>query len=308
MRPKSARLAPSRSDSELAARAERQHGVLTIGQLEALGLSARAVRHRAAAGRLTRVHTGVYSIHETGRLGRWMAAVLACGSGAMLSHRSAAALWGLSRDHRHIDVTVAGRTGRSRAGITVHGGGALKPHDVSVHDRIPCTAVARTLLDLAGVVERRALERAVDRAEELRLFDLVTLQAALSDHPRHPGRRALASLLAEYRRGAVTCSTAEEQMLKLIAASGIPQPRVNTWIALEDNTGYEADFFWPDARLIAEVDSRTYHAKRRAFAHDRQRDRKLALAGFETHRYLAAELTSQPEKVIAELRTFLSRR
>jgi len=307
MRPKSARVAHDRSDRVLAARAESQHGVLTIGQLEELGLSPRAVRHRAAAGRLTRVHTGVYSVRETGKHSRWMAAVLACGTGAVLSHRSAAALWGFADDHRRIDVTVAGRTGRSRAGIGVHNGDALAPHDVGVRNRIPCTAPARTLLDLAGVATCRALERAVDRAEELRLFDLDALQAAMCDHPRHRGRRPLATLLAEYGPATVTRSDAEERMLTLIAASGLPQPRVNAWIALDGNTGYEADILWPEARLVVEVDSRTYHARRKAFAHDRQRDRRLALAGFETRRYAAAELTSHPERVVTELRSFLTR-
>jgi very-short-patch-repair endonuclease/predicted transcriptional regulator of viral defense system len=295
-----------RSDRAIAAWARGQHGVLTLGQLETLGLSPRAVRHRTASGRLKRLHTGVYATGYPSNRSRWMAAVLACGTGALLSHRSAAALWGIADDRRRVDVAVLNRAGRSRPGIEVHRGGTLEPQDITIHDGIPCTTPARTLLDIAATVDRRTLERAVDHAETLRIFDLDALQDILQRNPRRRGRAALTAILAEYAPSPVTRSPAEERMLELIEIANLPRPRVNEWIALDDNTGYEADFLWPAARLIVEVDGRAHHARRGAFAHDRERDRRLALAGYETRRYAAAELTSRPELVIAEIRAFLT--
>jgi hypothetical protein len=280
--------------------------VLTLAQLEDLGLSARGVRHRAASGRLQRVHHGVYAIQPVGTHGRWMAAVLACGTGAVLSHRSAAALWDLVADqHSRADVTVTRRAGRSRDGIAVHRGESLAPADIAVHEGIPCTTVARTLLDLASSFDRRTLERAVDEAEARRRFDLTAVHDVLLRNPGRPGTRALTTIITEYQQPTATRSDSEEQMLRLIADAGLPRPRTNVWIALDGGGGYEADFLWPDRRLIVEVDGRTHHARRRAFAHDRRRDRLLALAGFETRRYAASELTAVPARVAAELRTFL---
>jgi hypothetical protein len=305
IRPK---LAPDRSDRALAEWARGQHGILTVGQLRALGLGPRGARHRAATGRLIRLHHGVYAIGRPTVEGRWMAAVLACGPGAVLSHRSAAALWGIGDDPATTDVAVPGRTGRSRPGIAIHRVETLEAADITSRSGISCTALARTLVDLAAVTRRRALERAVDRAEELRVFDLGTLHEALERHRGRRGTRALAAILTDYSEPAVTSSEAEERLLALIDSAGIPRPRLNAWIALDGGTGYAPDFLWDAARLIVEVDGRAYHARRRAFSHDRQRDRKLALAGFETRRYAASELRSDPERVIAEIRAFLSPR
>ncbi len=305
--PGSARGADGRSERALRELARPQHGVLTLGQLAAVGLSPRAVRNRAARGRLAKVHLGVYAVDPLQDRGRWMAAVLACGAGATLSHRSAAALWGLIEDRPPVDVSVLTRAGRSRAGVAAHRAGTLGAADRTVRDGIPCTTLPRTLLDLAAAADRRTLERAIDRAEALSAFDLDALHDLLRRHPRRPGRRALATVLAEYDGPAATRSPAEERMLALIAAAGMPRPRVNAWIALDGNGGYEADLLWPDRRLIVEIDSRTYHARRAAFAHDRRRDRMLALAGYETRRYAVAELEAQPQQVVDELRRFLSR-
>jgi very-short-patch-repair endonuclease len=308
MSPESRLIARNRSDRALAEHARPQHGVLTIGQLAALGLSPRATRDRAAAGRLLRLHTGVYATGAVTDYGRWMAAVLACGAGAVLSHRSAAALWGFADPSWRTDLMVPGRAGRTRPGIDVHRANGLDQQSVTRHEGIPCTDPARTLLDFAAVAERRELERVVDRAETLRRFDLKALRSLLERNPRHRGARKLTAILAAYGPSKVTRSEAEERMLELIVAAALPRPRVNAWIALDDNTGYEADFLWADLRLVVEVDSRAYHARRRAFDHDRQRDRRLALAGYETRRYAVAELGSHPERVIAELHAFLKPR
>ena len=170
------------SDKRLAAIAARQHGVVSVEQLRKLGLEPSGARKRADRGRLHRIHRGVYALIPRGLLkreGLWMAAVLACGEKAALSHRSGAALQGL-RDHGHttVEVTVPS-SARSRPGITIHRSRTLASSDVIRVKNIPCTTVARTLLDLADVVNRRQLERALDQAEVSNRFDL----RALGDQP-----------------------------------------------------------------------------------------------------------------------------
>jgi len=157
----------------IAAIAGRQHNVVALEQLRSLGLSASTVRGRVASGRLHRVHPGVFAVGHANLTckGRWMAAVLSCGARAVLSHRSAAALWGLRPDNRAAsDVSSHGRAGRQRAGIVAHRAAGLTPADMTAIDGIRCTSLARTLLDLAEHVSGRELERAIDRAEVLRLL------------------------------------------------------------------------------------------------------------------------------------------
>lgn len=297
-----------RSDREIARGAEPQHGVLTLAQLQEIGLSARAVSDRVAAGRLHRLHRGVFAAERPTRRGRWMGAVLAAGEEARLSHRSAVALWGLIEDRdQSIHVTVADSTTRRRPTLKIHSGGMLRTEDVTTCDRIPCTSVPRTLLDLAATVDRRTLERAIDRAEGLRLFDLRALDDVMAHNRGRRGNRALASLLAGYRESTETRSEVEERLLALVRAAGLPTPRVNAWLALPDGGGCRPDFLWRHARLVVEVDGREYHATRRGFQRDRRRDRRLALAGFETRRYSAREVLREPERVMREIRAFLGR-
>lgn len=301
-------LAIRRSDAAIDAAFAGQHHVMTLAQLENLGLSARAVRHRVATGRLHRLHRGVYAIGRPTAEGRWMAAVLASGEGAVLSHRSAADLWGMrSAARARIDVTVKGSTGRVRTRIDVHSGAALTPEDVAERDGIPCTSLARTLIDLAAVVDRRALERAVDRAEEIQAFDLGAVADALERLRGRAGTARLARVIESYAGPVSTRSEMEERLLELIRVAGLPEPEVNAWIPLEEGAGYRPDFLWRDARLIVEVDGRAYHARRSAFRHDRRRDRRLALAGFETRRYDASEILERGARVVGEIRAFLGR-
>jgi very-short-patch-repair endonuclease len=292
------------SDLRIRELAAGQHGVVTARQLRHLGLGARGVRHRAAAGRLDRLHRGIYAVERPRRESHWMAAVLACGPGAALSHRSAAALWGLHRDRDAIDVTVPQGQRRVRPGLVAHRS-TLPAADVTAHQGIPCTTLARTLVDLAGVVDRGQLVRAVDLAEELRLFDLRAIRAQLDAMRGRRGAGRLAALLAAYDGPDRTRSPAERVLLHLIAAADIPTPEVNAWIPLPEGGGYEPDLLWRDQRLIVEVDGRTHHARRAAFEHDRQRDRRLARLGFETRRYAAREVTTAPGQVVAELAFFL---
>jgi predicted transcriptional regulator of viral defense system len=169
-------------DALISEIAELQHGLITLLQLLALGLSRSAVSKRTRAGRLHRIHRGVYAVGRPSltQRGRWMAAVLACGPRALLSHRSAAALHGLRPDNRaKIDVTLPGSSVRSRRGIEVHKSTTLTAADVTTVDGIPCTTVARTLVDLGDEIDRPAVEHAVGQSEVLGLFDGQAVDAAL---------------------------------------------------------------------------------------------------------------------------------
>ena len=297
-------------DVEIGRLAERQHGVVSLAQLESFGLTASAVRERVAAGRLGRIHRGVYAVGH-GRLtmhGRWMAAVLAYGPRALLSHRSAAGLHGIRPDNRpKTEVTVSSPSARSRPGIEVHASGTLQPADLAVVEAIPCTSLARTLLDLAEVLDVRGVERAIDQAEVLRLFDLREVDEVLS---RAAGRRGLAvlrSALARYERPSLTHSELEELLFGLCREVGLPKPETNVWITLEGGA-VRVDFLWRAERLIVETDGWASHGTRRAFETDRRRDRRLQLAGWQVVRFTWRDLLEHPSEVVATLTGLLGRR
>ncbi len=290
--------------------AARQHDVIARAQLVAVGLSDTQVAGRVRRGWLRRVHQGVYAVGR-GRLtlhGKWMAAVLAAGEGAVLSHRDAAALWRLlSPASGDIHVTLAARAGRDRRpGIAIHRSSSLRRHHTTTHEAIPVTTPARTLLDLAEVVPRRTLERATDEAERLRVFDLRALHEVMAESNGRAGTGLLTALLHEHQAGStLTRSELEELFLALCRDGEMPPPRVNAWIALDQGDGYEADFLWEPQRLIAEVDGWESHGTRRAFGHDRRRDRRLRLAGYEPLRFTWHEVTEQRLEVQQELRAHL---
>jgi very-short-patch-repair endonuclease len=293
------------TDLEIERFARHRHGVLTIAELERLGLSERAVRDRAAAGRLYRIHNGVYAADRPTEKGRWVAALLACGPEAVLSHASAAALWDLAPDTATVHVNLPGAARATRPGVAVHGA-RLDPSEVVSREGIPCTTVARTLLDVAATQSQRRVEFALDRAEELRVFDLRELRAMLKLRRGQRGIAVLSKVLDTYDGPDQARSPAERRMLALIRRARLPMPKVNAWIPLSGGNGYRPDLLWEDHRLVVEVDGRTHHARRLAFEHDRRRDRRLALAGYETRRYAAREIKREPDHVLAELRTFLS--
>ena len=237
-----------------------------------------------------------------------MAAVLACGPGAVLSHRSAAALWGIRPSARAaIDVTSPRRAGRVRAGIDVHRGTGLEPADVTRVDAIPCTTVSRTLLDLASVFDRRALERAYEQAEVLGVLDLGAVEEVLARSLGRRGTGALRAVVSAADLAGLTRSELEERFLAVCAAAGIPRPRVNAWVPL-DGGGAEVDFLWPDQRLIAETDGHRVHGTRGAFERDRRRDRRLMLAGWRVARFTWLDLVRDPDEVAETIRALLAAR
>jgi very-short-patch-repair endonuclease/predicted transcriptional regulator of viral defense system len=297
-------------DVAIARLAARQLGVVSLTQLKALGLTASAVRSRVASGRLHRVHRGVYAVGH-GRLtveGHWLAAVLACGSKAVLSHRSAAALWGLRSDNRaRTDVSVPSRSARSRPGIDVHPSVTLTPADCTIRDGIPCTTLARTLLDLAEVDSPRGVERAIEQAEVLRLFDLRAVEEVLARANGRRGAAVLTAVLARLEEPALTDSELEERFLTLCRAASLPSPEVNEWLVIDDEPAIKADFLWREKRLVVETDGWESHGTRQAFERDRRRDERLKLAGYEPLRFTRRRIIREPSGVMRTVAELLAR-
>ena len=297
-------------DAAVAALAERQHGVVSLKQLTALGLLPSAVRERVRSGRLHGIHRAVYAVGHASLSGRghWMAAVLACGDGSALSHGSAAALWGLREGGgSRIDVTAPRRMGRIRAGIRVHWRPSLAAVDVAACDGIPCTSVPFTLLDLASVVSADSLEKACDRAEQLRLFNGRAIDELLARMPGARGTRRLRDVLDNLDPlGPETRSEIERLMLALCRTHPLPQPVVNGWIQLA-GIGFSPDFLWPRQKLIVETDGGNHQTKR-AFEADRRRDQLLAEAGYITLRFTWRQLTEEPERVARTIAAVLEKR
>lgn len=299
--------APARLDAALAELGAGQHAVFALSQLVELGLTPRAAQKRVAASRLHRIHTTVYSLvprRLLTREGHWMAAVLACGSGAVLSHRSAAALHGIRPSaRRNIEVTVPGRSPRRRAGIDAHRARTLTAADVTVVRAIPCTSPARTMLDLADVVPRRALERAFDQAEALALFDLRALEDQLTRNATRAAAHRVRSVLEEHYIGSTpTRSELEEAFLALCRRLRLPKPKVNEWIDLGDGEPMIwADFVWREQRVIVETDGRGVHGTHQARERDPRRDQRATVAGWRPVRTTWRQVMRRPRELGATL-------
>jgi hypothetical protein len=243
--------------------------------------------------------------------GRYLAAVLACGPGAVLSHRSAADLHGLRATVRAgIDVMVPGTASRDRPGIDAHSSVTLTPIDTTLVDNIPVTTVARTALDVAAVVPRRAVERALDQAEVLEVFDLRALNDQLDRNPHHPGAPVLRAILAEHAVGStVTWSHLEELCLEVARAAGVPPPEINAWIDPEDGEPpVRADFVWRAQKVNVEADGRRFHQTQWAFENNRRRDQRLFRAGWRPVRLTERQLREERSRIVALLVDLLRQR
>jgi len=285
----------------LAALAERQWGVVSLAQLRDLGLGRGAVRHRAAVGRLHRLYPGVYAVGHRflGREARALAAVMACGPGAVLSHASAAAHWDLRpTDAAAVDVTGA-RSRKGVPGVRLHRPRSLDAQDATTHRGIPVTSVARTLLDVAGRVEAHQLERALAQAERLQLYDRRAIEDVLA---RANGHRGIGSLRrAIGAEPAFTRSDLEARFLRLVRDAGLPAPAVNAVVQAPDHPRLEVDFLWARERLIVETDGYETHRTRAAFEGDRRRDAALVAAGYAVLRFTWRELAGRPATVVARV-------
>ena len=309
-RPRDGRNLQDPLDRRLSAAAWDQHAVLPLRALVEHGLSASAVRSRVAAGRLHRVHQGVYAVVPAARLtrnGRFVAAVLACGDGAALSHRATGALYELRvHGRRLIDVTAPGSRGRSRPGIRVHSALTLTARDVTVVDNIRCTTLARTLLDIAEDATPREIERACEQAELQRLLDMTEIDDVLRRATGRRGARLLRAVLSEHRIGStLTRNDLEEAFLQICRDAALLPDGANVWIPYPEGGGAEADFLWRARKLIAEVDGRDPHTTRAAFESDRRRDQRLATLGWRVVRFTWRQVAHDSRHVAATLSALL---
>lgn len=286
----------------IAAVAGRQYGVITRAELSASGLGPRAVDHWLRAGHLHRVHRGVYAVGHTGLTvhGRWLAAVLAYGDRAALSHRSAAVLWGLlPQKGPRIDVTVPRGGERSRRRAIVIHRSKLDAEDVVVRELIPVTCPRRTVVDVADSSSERELERVLDEAAYLRL-DLTGLEPI----PGRRGRGRLARVLARHDLGSTrTVNDFEEALLALCRGHRLPPPSVNQRVGR-----FRPDFVWRPQRLIVETDGWQAHGTRAAFERDRVRDASLTASGWRVVRITWRRLRNEPAAVAAQLARLLAAR
>jgi very-short-patch-repair endonuclease len=289
-----------RRDRAVAEVAARQYGVVSRAQLEAAGLGPSAIKHRIAHGRLHRIHRGVYAVgHRALAPGaREMAAVLACGPSAVVSHRSAARLWRLLGPDSvaAVEVTILRSTRASRPGIRIHRSDRLPPKDIRRLARIPVTSPARTLLDFADDATERELERAFDEALVRRLTSRAALVAVVERSRGRRGAGRLRGLVQRDEEPAFTRSEAEERFLALVRAAGLPAPQLNVELG-----GYTVDFLWRAPSLVVEIDGYRFHSTRSAFERDRVRDARLGAAGHRVMRVTWRQLVAEPHAVVARL-------
>lgn len=292
-------------EREMERLARGQYGVVGRGKLLQLGMGRRGIVRRLEQRRLHVVHRGVYvvGVRRISRRGRWMAAVLACGEGAMLSHGSAARLWQLMPPAtERVDVTQSGRRAR-RDGIVAHR--AEIPEDErAVVDAIPVTSPFRTVFDLAAVLTLRELERIWHEAEVRGLRDRVSLPMLLERYPGRRGARNLRSLLEDLEPVGFTRNDFEEAFRVLIADRGFRRPRMNADLALRGRI-FQVDALWDEERVTIELDSRSVHGTKKKFESDRLRDRILVAEGYRTVHVTWRQLRDEPEEIVADLRLAL---
>jgi hypothetical protein len=297
-------VAPSRvATAAIRGLAERQHGVVAWRQLIDLGLGKDLIHERLNSDRLVRLHRGVFAVGHglISQRGRWLAAVLAAGPGAVLSHGSAAALWGFRKSRGPIEVTR--RSGHRRPhGIRVHQTRWLPSEHVRVEAAIPATSIERTLLDHAERLDARQLERALvdaDRSGRLRWGELEQL---VEDANGRRGRKLLRHLIHEVSPLAVESrSPTEVDFLALCRKAELPPPHVNVFVE-----GLLVDFYWPSSGLVVETDGWGFHRDRPAFERDHEATLKLTAAGYTVLRATHRMLERDPDPFLALVRQSLS--
>lgn len=294
-----------RSHRALSDLAERQYGVVATRQLQRLGFSDAAIGRMARADRLLRIHRGVYAVGHRAvpRRGHCLAAVLACGRGAVLSHGAAAWLWGLAPNlSRPVDVTVPSH-GQRHQGIALHHSSTLTAPEHGMLAEIPATSWPRTILDIAATGSAWELNDAIERAERKGILDLDAIDALLR---RRRGDRGVARLrLATeiYRDPAVSRARSERLFMAMVKKAGLPRPAINTWVEK-----FEIDAYWETERFAVEIDGWEAHRTRRAFEDDHLRWEEMKLAGIEVVPISARRIEAHPAEVGRRLRTLLERR
>lgn len=287
--------------------AGRQHGMVARWQLLELGLSEQMIKTRLRRGGLHRFHRGVFAYgHRAITVeSRWMAAVLAFGPEAVLSHRSAGQLWGLVPRSKIRPEVTRPRHAAGRPHLVIHQ--ASLPGDEVVRVRgIPVTSVPRTMFDLAGMLKEREVERAWNEMEVREYTDRLSVSDLLG---RYPGRKGSVLLAGLANRKAlplgITRNDLEEAFLALIDRFGLPRPRMNVHVALRGKF-YEIDCLWGEQRVAIELDGGGAHGSTRAFQKDRERDRILLAEGYRTARITWAQIQDTPAEVAADLHQILT--
>jgi len=283
----------SERDLRLNAIAAQQHRIVTTRRLRSLGLSSSIVSRRVADSDLTRLHHEVYLVGPGPPTlkGRWLAAVLGAGEGALLAKTSAAALWDIAKPRgSRIDVLIpANRRAPKLRGVRVHRCRRIHPDDISVVDSIPVTSAERTLCDRAPILPYADLKRTFERAERLRLIDHRLLGEAVDRMHGTPGAATMRRLLGHDPRPATeTRSELEIAFFQLVTKADLPPYQRNVLVR-----GYEVDAYWPEANLVVELQSYTWHSDPEAFERDHAKLANLRIAGFEvlalTHRQVTRE-------------------
>jgi len=294
-------------DLLLAELAGRQHGVVARWQLVTKCVGRGAIDGRIGR-RLHPIYRGVYAVGYpvSGTKSRWMAAVLAAGPEAVLSHHSAAQLWGLTSPSGHRSEVTRPTFFRSHRHICAHRS-VLPDDERTVVGGIPVTTVPRTVVDLAAVGSRRQVERALNEVEVRGLTDPLSIPDLLVRYPRRRGIAVLRDLLREgAEAGGVTRNDFEEAFVPLLDSHGLPRPRFNADVAVAGRF-FSVDCLWPRERLIVELDGRAVHGTRKAFESDRERDRLLMVDGWRVMRITWRQLHNQPASIASDLRKALTR-
>lgn len=288
--------------------AERQHGIVSRGQLRALGMADEAITLRVAAGTLHRIFPGTFAVghRAIGRKGRMLAAVLACGDGTVLSHGSAAELIGLwDKQSSAIDVISPRRAGRKIDGVRWHNVRRPVAEEIEVRAGVPCTTPSRTLVDMAGRLGQPSLHRMVEQAAILRLLDVDDVGRVLS-RGRRRGGPILRAILSSWRgiEKPRLRSPLEARLLSILIENDLPLPQCNAELAIEGRR-FEVDLLWERQRLVVETDGEQTHGTRAAFQRDRWRDQVLVAAGYRAIRITWSQLDTEQGAVIARIRRAL---
>lgn len=297
----------NRLDLAVKRLARRQWGVVTWEQLIDLGLTPKMIEHRASCGQLRRIGVGVFAVplDDLSQEGRWMAAVLRCGTGAVLSHGDGGALWELRRPERGaVHVTVPTQDGRAVRGVRVHRSATIREEEKTSRRGIPVTSLSRTLTDLAAELRPRQLQAALRQAEGLHRLNLRVLAEELTPRRTSPRHARLLRTLSEWVPGiGLTESELEARFLELVVRTGLPRPKP------QKRFGHRRlDFLFPDQATVVEVDGWDTHRGRIAFQEDRVRDRALQAEGYAVLRFTWSEVVGRSRAVADELSSFFARR
>lgn len=289
----------------IRALAESQHGVIAHRQLLDLGFGKGVALRRREGGLLIPLHRGVFALGHARltREGKWMAAVLACGPGAVLSHFSAGHLWNLCGSRGPAEV-LRRSGGATHEGLRLHQTRGLEPHEVRLEKGIPVTSVERTLLDLAGRMDANRIERALVQADKSGNLSWPALARVLSKRRGRKGAGRLRRIAADVDPRAVEAlSVTEIDFLALWRETDLPLPAVNVLVE-----GHLVDFLWPRQKVVVETDSWGFHGDRPSFERDRQTDVDLVAAGYDVHRVTYKMLERDPDPFLSNIRRALHAR